>query len=112
MCFGSKSKPDDTDTGPPVRQTEVKNPDLFRTPTFQQGKERRSSARRESHASGHSPSESLHLEEEMVSPGHAPTEQRYSTNEGADEAPPVTVATVVKGEETGTAGPETQRVVQ
>jgi hypothetical protein len=111
MCFGSKSKPDDTDTGPPIRHTEVKNPDLFRTPTFQQGKERRASARRESRASGHSPSESLHFAEETVSPGHAPTEQKNSTNGGADEAPPVTLAKETKDVETGTAGLETQRPI-
>jgi len=112
MCFGSKSKPDDTDAAPPVRQTEVKNPNLFRTPTFQKGKERRASARRESHASGHSPSESLHFADETVSPGHAPTEQRNSANEGEDEAPPGTVEKVTEDVETGTAAPETQRAIQ
>lgn len=99
MCFGSKPKPEpDSTDGPPVRQTVVKNPNLFRTPTFEQGRARRASGRRESHASGHSPSESLRDydgEEERqrnlstVSPGHAPSEKRYSTNLGGDEVAPV-----------------------
>ncbi len=99
MCFGSKSKPEpDSTDGPPVRQTVVKNPDLFRTPTFEQGRVLRTSGRKESHASGHSPSESLRnydggdeMQRHMstVSPGHAPSEKRYSTNAGGDEVTPV-----------------------
>jgi hypothetical protein len=90
MCFGSKSSGDASgpaDSGPPARQTQIKNPDLFRTPTFEQGK----ALRRESTASGHSPSHSIREETvrnmSTVSPGHISSEKRRGTVE--DEVSPI-----------------------
>ncbi|KAF7511198.1 hypothetical protein GJ744_005095 [Endocarpon pusillum] len=118
MCFGCKSKPEpDSADGPPLRQTVIRNPNLFRTPTFEQGRARRASGRRESHASGHSPSESLRQydgEEERqrnlstVSPGYTPSEKRYSTNNaGDDEVAPVGATAAGTETEVGTESTST-----
>ncbi|ERF71866.1 hypothetical protein EPUS_01781 [Endocarpon pusillum Z07020] len=122
MCFGSKSKPEpDAADGPPLRQTVIRNPNLFRTPTFDQGRARRASGRRESPASGHSPSESLRnydgAEERLrnlstVSPGYTPSEKRYSTNNaGDDEVAPVVATRAGTETDVGTESASTSTAV-
>lgn len=121
MCFGSKSKGDSTDpteAGPPARQTEVKDPNLFRTPTFEPSKALRMGGRRKSRASGHSPSESIHSVERRgrtstsnmsptVSPGTVPDEKMDVRTELGDEIVPTSNAAGA-----GMTAPEIQGLVE
>ena len=93
MCFGSKDKGDatgPTEAGPPVRQTVIRDPNLFRTPTFEQSKALREGGRRESRASGHSPSESIQHEEKRTSTviPEEPEVTPVPTDVGGATAPP------------------------
>lgn len=86
MCFGSKSQSDPT---PPARKTEIKNPDMFRTPTFEPSSSNKD-ARRESRVSGHSPSESIDEDRRQANSHEvyeAPEEQRVGVGVEVSDGP-------------------------
>jgi hypothetical protein len=114
MCFGSKSGGDDTTTTPPARRTEVKNPDMFRTPTFDQGREPgHDDGRRGSYASGHSPSQSIREDKTRDAsaagcPGRDGKEKPTRTTDEVTESMEPAGAVIATDIGAGTAAPEIQ----
>jgi hypothetical protein len=115
MCFGSKSGGDDTTT-PPARRTEVKNPDMFRTPTFDQGREPgHEDGRRGSYASGHSPSQSIREDKTRDAsaagrPGSDGKEKPKRTTDEVTESMKPTGAVMATDIGAGAATPEMQGI--